>query len=310
MRIDIKTTDTQAIKYGRNTCTWTTDVDVSTLTPDQRNMLVNTNFWEHKLIDLLDGSGEITAASIQAEIDRQAAEQAEQAAIKARKAAEIAADRERHEALVVAYENGGDWDADAYDHLSYQYRESEDSRALGIRYRAEKTRRAAAWDRQMLPDVVAYENGGDRPGWSGSWGGSDDLLERIIDEDRRIEARKKEVLEQTLVDWANEHGSERLQLAIKTGCEFKSDARLEYVRSVLGNEYNRYTGSHFPGEEKTCLHPEIELLREVDRVQNLSISGLSASVELIVPYDDEPYQIVRVEIPALDGCNVVVAAKM
>lgn len=75
MRITITTDQARAIKLGRNSESWTTDVDPTAISPQQRETLAEMlGGYDSKRLAIVDATGEITATSIQQYIDTTEAE--------------------------------------------------------------------------------------------------------------------------------------------------------------------------------------------------------------------------------------------
>jgi hypothetical protein len=162
MRIKIEVSQATAVKLGRNSTTWETEIDVEALTPEQRQALADRmSIPEH----LIDATGEITAASIQVVMDR----------VEEAKKSELARNEKRFAELsekVSEYENGGD--------QPYINPESFCS-PLHARVEAEKVRRVEEYENKIAPEVAAYLAGGPRdfPSWGKEWGGKQSTLNRM-----------------------------------------------------------------------------------------------------------------------------------
>lgn len=95
MRITVEATHQAAIRLGRDSASWVVDLDITTLSEVQRAHLAERIDSYGKLpdayLDILSGTGDLTEESIQADIDRRAAERAVTVAREARETAEATA---------------------------------------------------------------------------------------------------------------------------------------------------------------------------------------------------------------------------
>jgi hypothetical protein len=180
MRITINTYQSAAIKKCRNTTSWETEIDVTTLTEEQRQKLISVS--SANLIDLTDSRGELTAESIQTVIEVEREREAEKEAREEAKKLELI---EKYSALVEKYERGGE--------LNFSIGDWLDSCLNPLRERiaAETERRVNAWEEKIAPEVAAYLAGGPRdfPSWQGKWEGKQETFELIQSES----AKRKEI---------------------------------------------------------------------------------------------------------------------
>jgi hypothetical protein len=203
MRIKIEVSQSRAIEIGRNTTSWETEIDVTALTDAQREKLAYHTYYNNKTSDLIDAAGEITAASIQAVLDKEAAKKAAEEAAKQKELEGFRAEAVKHEKLVEAYAAGQPWDATAYSMLSYKYRTYdtllgvEKTRDVLIAQKAAiDERHIEEWDARYADAIAAYDSGSRlRPSWKETWGGSETALKKICEIDKRRAEEEKQIIE-------------------------------------------------------------------------------------------------------------------
>jgi hypothetical protein len=246
MRISISSTPAQQIQYGKNS-SWTTDLDVSTLTPEQRRELLRCSHssGEVYIYDILDASGEITAASIQAAIDASASAQQKRAN------ADEAENRKKideYTAIIDKYEHGAEtcgWLPSRFNPGASRKHAEEMAAydALVKRRDAESERRVFVWEKTIAPEVAEYLAGGPRTftKWNGTWGGKKETFEKIQAEDKRrteaeklaTEQRKKTQLSEAVTRLGTPLQQERWESGVMPHSEALDLIRAEWVAPLV-----------------------------------------------------------------------------
>lgn len=211
MRIKIESLHTTAINMGRNSNVWYTEIDVTSLTDEQKKYLIskintcnNEPYISAKeMLEIVDQTGNITPDSISYNIE------------KWKKHFDAVLDQQElkiDEFItkgIIVRENITHINSLSNENLTQQQIERRDfiqskidavvenNRKIEQQKKIDAENAVIEWDNKLRPEVEKYLAGGERefPSWVGTWAGSKgdgSLFEKIQSEDTRRSDAKKE----------------------------------------------------------------------------------------------------------------------
>jgi hypothetical protein len=195
LKIGVSTAE--SIRHGIPQGIHEVKIDAGRLTDEQRGAI---ELWSNDTVRnlalipalLADDPTAIVAAQCDAAILKREQERSERYAQNVQELANLQARVEAAEAGgdIPRYISGLGMDA-APEHRAAHAALEARARTEQARREAAKQAAEAAWDAKYLPLVEAHEAGEDRPSWTGDWGGSLALLERINKASRSLLAATK-----------------------------------------------------------------------------------------------------------------------
>lgn len=304
---------TEATTMGINSLEHQVELDLTLLTESQKTYLAKQVYTYHKEAylrnsNLLDSAGNLTPESIQATIDKKREDINKNFEKAVGEAEEKIRGLENDPKYYV-----GDLFSDyrcQNDILSPEQIKNKETllnrvKDLKAIYEEEEKAKVKAFDEYITPLIEEYENGGERPEWSGNFIGPQSLFDRIIAEDKRRSEQAKEAADKRkydqLTEVVNQYGTD-LQKR-KWACDMME--RREALELLWKNTFNQNDPiSTDEWKSDIAGFDNEEILYKVDTIEKLSDEAFESYEKIKAQYPDFSAQLMReITYQVSDGEN-------